>query len=149
MARVGVVAGPEVLCVANEIKVNRRKELLRELGSLAQAADYDGALETLTRLEFGRRLDPRELVLKGRCVQLGSGQLFDLNDAEKCFLDALDLDPEYVSALLELGWYYFAVQNDAARALPFFEKGVALAREGLQEAENGVAQCLEEISEAV
>lgn len=119
------------------------------LESLAQAGDHDGVLEALVQLESGRSLDPRELVLKGRCIQLGSGQLFDLNDAEMCFLDALDLDPEYVPALLELGWYYFAVQDDAARALPFFEKGVALAREGLQEAENGVAQCLEEISEAV
>jgi len=109
-----------------------------------EARDFDGALEELAVLESQRSLTPAELVLKGRCIQLGSEQAPALVEAEKAFTEALRLDEGYVPALLELAWFYYAVEDDSARALPLFEKAIALSQERLTEAVIGKARCLEE-----
>lgn len=113
---------------------------------LAEEGRSDEALLALEEARTHRSLDVPELVLRGRCIQLASeGNALDLSDAEASFLEALTKDPVNVPALLELGWFYFAVEDDATRALPFFEKAALLSRQHLTEAEDGVAQCLEEV----
>jgi tetratricopeptide (TPR) repeat protein len=114
------------------------------LKGLLEVQDFDGALAVLATLESRRPLTPAELVLKGRCIQLGSEQAPALAEAEKAFAEALRLDDGYVPALLELAWFYYAVEDDSARALPLFEKAIALSQEQLTEAVIGKARCLEE-----
>jgi tetratricopeptide (TPR) repeat protein len=104
----------------------------------------DEVLLALNNLESRRPLHASELVLRGRCIQLGSGSVVeDYKEAEKAFRTALESDPFYLPALLELGWFFYALESEAGRALPFFEKALEVSLEHLREAIKGKADCLE------
>ena len=106
----------------------------------------DEALLTLANLERTRALCPSELVLRGRSIQIGSGAIIaDYKEAEKAFRAALEIDPFYVPALLELGWFHYAPEDDPATALPFFEKAIEVSLEQLKEGLRGKVGCLEEL----
>jgi tetratricopeptide (TPR) repeat protein len=118
---------------------------LDELKSLYAAERYDEALALTERMERGGLLYPEVFVWKGRCLLLGDGRdLADISDIERVYRQALDIDDEYAPALLELGWFYLNVTDDAARARPLFDKAFSLLRDALTEAVEGVARCLSE-----
>jgi tetratricopeptide (TPR) repeat protein len=120
-----------------------KEERIRQLFSDGK---FDEVLLALNTLEAKRALHPSELVLRGRCIQLGSGSIVaDYKEAEKAFRSALVTDPFYVPALLELGWFFYAVGDDAATALPHFEKALDVSLEQLKEAIRGKAGCLEDL----
>lgn len=122
--------------------MDEKREILDEL---IKENRYDEATRLLAEKERAGVLSVRELVLKGRCIQLGSTDALPLAEAEQSFRDALSSDPDYVPALLDLAWFYHAVESDPARALPLFRKAVEISRKSLTEAASGVAECLEEI----
>ena len=107
---------------------------------------YDQALDFLSRTESERDLTTAELVAKGRCLQLASdlagGSLADARDA---FLKALEVDPEYVPALIELAFFYYAVEDDAEKALPLFDRAIEISRAQMTDAVVGKSDCLEEL----
>jgi tetratricopeptide (TPR) repeat protein len=116
------------------------------LDELVEAERFDEALSALSAIEASRILTPWELVLKGRCIQLSSvGETPALGEAERYFLDALKQDGEYVPALLELGWFYYSVEDEAKKALPVFEQAVAVSLKNLREGLQGKRDCLKEL----
>ena len=89
---------------------------------------------------------PVELVLKGRCLQLSSNSAAtNLKEAEEAFRAALGIDENYIPALLELAWFYHAVEDDSEKALPFFDKALDIAWGYLREAVKGKMGCLEDL----
>lgn len=50
--------------------------------------------------------------------------------------------------LIELGWIYYAVFDDAGDGKQYFEAAIEIARQQTIEAFRGAAQCAEEISGA-
>lgn len=104
--------------------------------------DFDKALRELKRIESKYPLTPKILVMKGDTIQLSSeNSPYELDDAEKAFKKALEIDSEYQEALTELGWYYLYVFNSAKRALPYFKKAFELSRGKLAESIQGIAEC--------
>lgn len=119
------------------------KNLLDEMNRLYAAGKYEEALAAIDQMEAERLLHPEVLVWKGRCLQLSEGgRIKDISDVKNIYLQALAIDDEYAPALLELGWFYLNVLDDAERARPYFEKAFALLRGLLTEAVDGVARCL-------
>jgi len=115
------------------------------LRELISSGRYDEASKILSERERSGRLSSSELVLKGRCLQLSAhGGRQELEEAERAFSAALSTDQEYVPALLELGWFYHAVQNDRTQALPLFERALAICKAQLEDAAKGISECLEE-----
>jgi hypothetical protein len=107
---------------------------------------FDEVLSLISGIEGTRRLTVSELILKGSSVQLSSGVgTPPLSEAERAYLDALEQDSEYVPALIELGWFYYAVEDDARMALPLFERAIAVGLEQLREAIKGKRDCVEEL----
>lgn len=107
---------------------------------------FDEAVEELLRIGRARELTPLELVLKGRFIQLGSEAVAGtLADAEQAYREALEIDENYVPALIELAWFYYAVLDETAKALPFFERAIEVTRAQLSEAVEGKVKCLEEL----
>jgi tetratricopeptide (TPR) repeat protein len=122
---------------------------LQELRSLYKEAKYDDLLAYLSTTASLRPLTVDEFLLRGRSIQLSSETSpYELEDAEKSYLSALELDSENVEARLELGWYYFAVQDDAQRALQYFQAAIVVANRQLAEGLDGKQQCESEIQEA-
>ena len=119
----------------------------RRLSEYAERGDHDGLVEALRRIEDLGQLDIPELLLKGRSVQLMSCEKGrGLDEAEAAFLEVLQRDPDNPEANLELGWYYYAVEDDPQRALPFFESARRVLQRHLSEAEEGIAKCQSELS---
>jgi hypothetical protein len=119
---------------------------LDTLAVLIQEKRFDEALSLISSIEKSRNLTFSELLLKGRSIQLASGNgTPPLGEAERAFIQILEQDGDYVPALLELGWFYFAVENDAMRAMPLFERAISLSLEQLKEAIRGKKECLEEL----
>ena len=111
--------------------------------------DFEKALKLLSDIERARPLTPRELVSRSRCIQLSSGaDLPPLEEAERALLQALEEDEDYIPAILDLAWYYHAVEDDPAKALPLFERAYELSRQNLTEAITGKAEALEEVESA-
>jgi len=122
------------------------KDAQERLKPLTEAERFDEALSVLSAIESSRPLTAEELVLRGSFIQLSSGVgTPPLSQAEHSFLEALRQDQDYVPALLELGWFYYVVENDAEKALPLFERALATSLEQLKEAIRGKRGCLEEL----
>lgn len=102
-------------------------------------------LDRLYEIEKSRPLDVSELVAKGRCLQVSDGDEQTLREAEQTLLQAVRLDPEYVPAMLELGWYYLNVSDNPARAEPWFKKSRELLRDLMTDAVVGEARCAGEL----
>lgn len=117
----------------------------RRLQRLFDAHRFDECVEEFRKLEASRDLLPNELVQKGACLQLGSGETGSLEDVEEAYHRALELDADYVPALLELGWFYYAVQNETEKALSFFNRATELLNEDAREAAEGREKCLNEL----
>jgi tetratricopeptide (TPR) repeat protein len=103
----------------------------------------------LSDIEKTRPLTPREWILRSRAIQLSSGtEIPPLEEAERALQQALEDDDEYIPAILDLAWYYYAVEDDAAKALSLFERAYELSRQNLIEAISGKMEALEELESA-
>lgn len=120
------------------------EELRAELDRLAEAEDWDGCLRVLLLLEQRVPLTADDLVRKSALLQVAS-ELGDLEEAERALEGALALAKNYVPALLDLGWFYYVVEDDAKTGLSYFLKAEELIRAQMEEASDGKEQCLEEL----
>jgi tetratricopeptide (TPR) repeat protein len=78
-------------------------------------------------------------ILRGDAIQLSEENTHRLEDAEQSYFRAIDLDPASHEAYEALGYFHYAVMDDAANAKTFFERAIALggsesAKEGLRDA---------------
>jgi Tfp pilus assembly protein PilF len=118
---------------------------LSKLRRLTKGGDFDGAVTFIENMEKRRQLSPRELVLKARCLQLGTGARGgELEKAEMALKAALVSDDEYVPALIELGWFLYAVSDDAVNGNKLFEKAFKVSLRDCQEALAGLFKTLVE-----
>lgn len=114
-----------------------------EVRGAAERGDYETALHRLTG---AGSLSPADFVLQGRLIQLSDGgEGKTPNEAIEAFESALKLDPEYISALIELGWLYYSVLGDPRKGREYFEAAIAVTRRFALEAFDGASRCAEEI----
>ncbi|MEO6196258.1 MAG: hypothetical protein ABIS20_24825 [Thermoanaerobaculia bacterium] len=134
----------EFVRVASELETARRKTLSHSIELSEKNADE--MLLKIIDVEKERPLCPMELVWKGRYIQMGSGAVIsDYREAQLAFRAALDIDESFAPAFLELGWFYYAVEDSATTALPLFEKALAISLEQMKEAAKGIRDCLEDL----
>jgi tetratricopeptide (TPR) repeat protein len=111
--------------------------------------DFVNALELIRQRERYSALGPDELVLKARILQLLPTKLrASLDEALATLQLALRLDSEYVPALLELGWFYYNVENQPRLALPLFERALEVSRADSVDAIVGLIRCTKEMGSA-
>ncbi|MEA2161985.1 MAG: hypothetical protein QOK37_112 [Thermoanaerobaculia bacterium] len=97
--------------------------------------------ETLKEIDAALDSDPSAAlwILRGDAIQLSNGDSYDLADVEQSYQRGIELAPSLPEPYESLGYFYFAVMDDAAKAKPYFEHAIALgggesAASGLQEA---------------
>jgi tetratricopeptide (TPR) repeat protein len=114
-------------------------------------ADAGGTSPALLK-EIDRELTQRPSaslwVLRGDALQLSDGGATALDEAERSYREALDLDPNFGEAYEALGHFVFAVRDDAAASSAYFRRALELgagqsALEGLDESEAEVREGLE------
>ena len=80
----------------------------------------------------------------GDAIQLSDGKFRNLQDAEASYHEALAVDPESADAYESLGYFTYAVKDDARGALPFFQRAIELGAGA--SAHDGLREALEELA---
>ena len=122
---------------------------LLETLKLIDAAKTEGNFEALTALykKFEHiEFPPGYLVHKAVVIQLSDGNEYTLEDAQACLQKALLLDANCLGAYIELGYFHYAIRNDATQAITHFDEGYLRAKQLLLEIELGRAKTLIDLS---
>ena len=114
-----------------------------------RARRYDRALADVDRLLKNCPDNPHLLTMRGNLIQLQEDdQGPTLKDAKLALQRAADLDEESPRALIELGHFLYASEDDAKAAARCFAKAVRLCKRLLKEALTGQAKVLAELRPA-
>ncbi len=93
---------------------------ISELRTLWASQRFDEALSLVDRLLSKCPDCPYLLVTRGMAIQLLDHQGGPpLHEAERSFLRALEIEPDYLAAIEELAHYYDAVADDTKKAQYF------------------------------
>jgi tetratricopeptide (TPR) repeat protein len=111
-----------------------------------RAGRYDRALAGVDRLLKDWPDNPHLLTMRGNLIQLQEKDVGPtLEDAKRALQRAVDLDRESPRALIELGHFINAVQDDVQAASDCFAKAIRLSERLLREALLGQAKVLVEL----
>jgi tetratricopeptide (TPR) repeat protein len=109
------------------------------------AKKYEDALAEVSRLLKDWPDNPHLLVMWADLVQLQDTEEGPtLEDAKAAYQRATELDPQAPEALMELGHYYFAIEDDAESAGKCYAKAITLCKQFLKEALLAQAKALAE-----
>lgn len=124
--------------------LNSLHQPLKEVEKLARRGDYKAALAMINDLLSQYPFDTRLLLLKGEIIQLldENSPLGELKDARKALELAVKVDPKSIEALLELAYFYSAVEDNDLKALQLFDQAIQLCLTFLQEAYIGKIKSL-------
>lgn len=116
------------------------EDLLVEVRGLYQSKKYDEALSLIYTYSKKCDLSVELLVLKGRLIQLSSGEEYALSLVIECFESALKQDKNSLDALIELGWFYMNVLDNADVGLDYFKRAINVCDNYAKEAKLGIAK---------
>ena len=69
------------------------------------------------------------LIMKSTAIQLAEDACgYSLDDAREALLTALEIDPENSEVLMELGYFYYAVDDNPKESFSFFEGAIKASR---------------------
>jgi tetratricopeptide (TPR) repeat protein len=106
---------------------------------------FDLALNEVNRLLEKRPDNSQLLVLRAELAQLQEDGGPSLREVREELTLAVALDPRSPNALIELGYFHSAVEDDAEAASKSFRKAIKLCRDLLKEALLGQAEVLLEL----
>jgi tetratricopeptide (TPR) repeat protein len=112
------------------------------------ARHYDRALAEVSRLLKEWPDNPQLLVMWADLIQLQeTDEGPSLADARAAYQRAAELDDQAPAALIELGDYQYAIEEDAKAASRYFGKAIALCKDLLKNALLGQAKALAELDQ--
>ena len=120
------------------------KNYLEEIRVLYSSEKCGDALRVIGEAEERGFVSPALLVWKSRCLLLTDNQTGDLTNIETILKQALNLDDEYLPAIVDLAYFYLNVMDDAHAASPMFRKALSLCTENATETVLGLAECISE-----
>jgi hypothetical protein len=124
-----------------------KKTVLDEINRLCSDKDYSQALALIRDVELSDCSSSVLLTKKAMCLQLVDDN-GPLDEVERTFEAALNLDPRSVEALVEFGWFQLNVKDDAQRAESLFRRALDLQASTNTEIIIGIAKCRRDISPA-
>jgi tetratricopeptide (TPR) repeat protein len=105
------------------------------LKRLLETQMWEEALAKVDELLVSNPLAAQLYLLRGQLIQLQrENTRYSLNDAEKSFKMAVELDATYFDALVELMHFYDAVCPDTPKAIEYARKVKVIAQKVLDEA---------------
>ena len=120
------------------------KELIHKIRKLRKAEKFNEIVELIETIPK-QYMTSDMWVLRGVYMQMGDGTApYTLEDIKESFKCAIALNPYNADAIAELGWFMYAIEDNAVGAEPYFRKAVKLLAKDNYEALRGVAECLSE-----
>jgi len=97
--------------------------LMEKAKKLAQQGEITKALDCISKLPKDFKWEIKDLILKARLIMLGEHDIqWSLQDVEKALETALEIDPDNLEALVELGYFYSRVMDDEKKGLAFLKR---------------------------
>jgi tetratricopeptide (TPR) repeat protein len=97
----------------------------------------EASLETIALVDEGVRMfpqSPRLWYMRGDLIQLGPERCpHSLDDALFSYQQAIEIDPLFVAAWEEIGYFYDNVLDDEATAQPYFREAERLKGQNTQQ----------------
>lgn len=125
-----------------------KAELVKKIEVLWPAEEFGEILRILGVVEEFRELDSSELLVKANALMLAPVDPDDSKtpfaEVESVLKKALEIDSGRLLVLIELAEFYYLILGDPQRAIPFFEKALAICRDALTTVASGYVDCLEE-----
>lgn len=125
-----------------DIKSDHLFEKAENLWKAGQPAE---ALEILSELEESGILHPKIHVLRYFCLFTQENDL-GLDEMEAQLRKAIDIDEDYLPALVELGYFKLNVLDQPIEAVDLFKRANSVGKRLLNEGILGEARCLAEIA---
>lgn len=104
-------------------------ESFDKIRELYDSKEYRTALSVLSEMEKHRVTHPSIFVWKSRCLQLTDSPPTELNEIEELLKSALEIDDQYVPALVDLGYFYLRIMDNVQLATPLFERALDICRD--------------------
>jgi tetratricopeptide (TPR) repeat protein len=121
------------------------KDSLPKVRDLFDARQYDDAFSLAEQAEKSGTASPALLVWKSRSFQMSEHPTAHIDEVETWLQQALEIDDEYLPALIELAYFYLNVADRTNEALPLFKKAHAVIIEAATETIIGLGECISEI----
>jgi Tfp pilus assembly protein PilF len=115
-------------------------ELLNQAQSLFASQDYDAALNILSIAEREGKLCPESILLKATCMQLSATATQTMEEILAVYQELLSLRPDDPRVRNEIGYFLFAVNDDAAAAEMHFALALETYCRSITEAATGLVK---------
>ncbi len=130
-----------------KLRTSMKKDIAK-VWQLWRLGQYDRALAEVERLLETRHDNSQLLVMRSQLIRLQDREDKDatptLDDAKADLELAVELDEQSPVALLEMGYFLYAIEDDAKAASQYFQKAIVECQQLLREALLGQAGALEE-----
>jgi len=120
------------------------QKLRDSINVLMQQNEYASALDVIRKAELSGEPTSELLVWEARLLQLGDEGTPE--EVEEILRRAIKLEPGFVEAHVELGWFLLNVQDSASLAQDAFRQALKLQVETNSEIVLGLLKCSQEIS---
>ena len=136
----------QVSIMKSSIAAKKRKGFAK-VWDLWQEKRYDKALVEVDRLVKENVGNSQLLVMRSQLIRLQDDEndTPSLEDAKADLIRAAELDDQSPVPLIEMGYFLYAIDDDAKAASAQFKKSITLCKELLREALVGQAGALEEL----
>jgi tetratricopeptide (TPR) repeat protein len=123
------------------------KKGLTAIKALKRRGAYGAALARVEELLRAWPDNPHLLLLRSTLIQLGDESSPPLEEARAAIERGIALDPDNPIAHLELGWFKYAIEDNAKQSVRHFEAAIDLAQRLLRDALTGKAKALAELGQ--
>ena len=86
-------------------------------------------------------------LLHGICLQVSNPENFNVNEAEHSLKKAVELDPNYKDAKLELAYFYLNVLHDPSQAKKYFLDVLKATRDDIPQSLSSLMENTKELKE--
>ncbi|UXY54038.1 tetratricopeptide repeat protein [Pseudomonas tohonis] len=103
-------------------------DAFKKISRLMKEKSFNLVIEEYKNLK-NEQLTPCLLIMKSTAIQLAEdSQGYTLDDAKEALFSALALDPENPETLMELGYFYYAVEDNTQNSITFFDDAAKKSR---------------------
>ena len=118
--------------------MKRPVNIISKAKEAASNEEYDKAVSLLAQIPELYTWSSSDLVFMSRIIQLSDEEKYTLKYAEKALKLALDLDPDNIEVLIEIGLYESRVNDNADSALNYLKRAKSLCNKYLDEIEKSI-----------
>jgi hypothetical protein len=119
--------------------------LVRNIDALVSKQDFDGACKLFRSIDVST-LPASLLMERSRAIQLAHDPAgLTLEHARSSLILATSLEPGCLQAWVDLGHFYFSVDNDVGKAIKAFREARSRAEPLMRDLADGEAKAMEEL----